>query len=139
MATFSLEIVTPTRVITEENVSYLRCPGVDGSFGVMTDHAAAIIALTVGEVKITIDNQEKFIATSGGFVDVASEKVLLLLETAELSFEINVERAKAAIKRAKDRIAEKDKIDISRADAAFMRAVNRLRIANKQKNIILGF
>lgn len=131
MATFSLEIVTPTRVITEENVSYLRCPGVDGSFGVMTDHAAAIIALTVGEVKITIDNQEKFIATSGGFVDVSSEKVLLLLETAELSFEINVERAKAAIKRAKDRIAEKDKIDISRADAAFMRAVNRLRIANK--------
>ncbi|NHZ85471.1 MAG: F0F1 ATP synthase subunit epsilon [Planctomycetia bacterium] len=131
MATFSLEIVTPTRVITEESVSYLRCPGVDGSFGVMTDHAAAIIALTVGEVKIKIDNQEKFIATSGGFVDISSEKVLLLLETAEQSFEIDIERAKAAVKRAKDRIDKKDKVDISRADAAFMRAVNRLRIANK--------
>lgn len=131
MATYSLEIVTPTRVITEENVSYLRCPGVDGSLGVMVDHAAAIIALSVGEVKITIDNQEKFIATSGGFVDISSEKVLLLLETAEQSFEIDVERAKTAMKRAKDRIDEKGKIDVSRAEAAFMRALNRLRVSGR--------
>ena len=131
MATFSLEIVTPTHVITEENVSYLRCPGVDGSFGVMTDHAAAIIALTVGEVKTVIGNQEKFIATSGGFVDISSEKVLLLLETAEQSFEIDVERAKAAVKRAKDRIENKGKIDIMRADSALMRAVNRLKVAGR--------
>ena len=131
MATYSLEIVTPTRVITEENVSYLRCPGVDGSLGVMADHAAAIIALSVGEVKITIDNQEKFIATSGGFVDISSEKVLLLLETAEQSFEIDVERAKTAMKRAKDRIENKGKIDVFRAEAALMRALNRLKIAGR--------
>lgn len=131
MATFSLEIVTPTRVITEENVSYLRCPGVDGSLGVMADHAAAIIALSVGEVKITIDNQEKFIATSGGFVDISSEKVLLLLETAEQSFEIDVERAKTAMKRAKDRIDEKGKIDVFRAEAALIRAFNRLKVAGR--------
>ena len=131
MATFSLEIVTPMRVITEENVYYLRCPGVDGSFGVMTDHAAAIIALSVGEVKITIGNQEKFIATSGGFVDISPEKVLLLLETAERSFEIDVERAKTAMKRAKDRIDEKGKIDVFRAEAALMRALNRLKIARR--------
>lgn len=131
MATYSLEIVTPTRVIAEENVSYLRCPGVDGSLGVMADHAAAIIALSVGEVKITINNQEKFIATSGGFVDISSEKVLLLLETAEQSFEINVERAKAAMKRAKDRIESKGKLDVFRAEAALVRAFNRLKVAGR--------
>ena len=49
MATFLIEIVSPTHVITEENVSYLRCPGVDGSFGVMADHTDGIIALSVGE------------------------------------------------------------------------------------------
>ena len=35
----------------------------------MADHADAIIALSVGEVKITIDGKEKLIATSGGFVE----------------------------------------------------------------------
>ena len=131
MATFSIEIVTPTQVIAEENVSYLRCPGIDGSFGVMAGHTDAIIALGVGEVKVEIGNKEKWIATSGGFVDISSEKVLLLLETAEQSFEIDVERAKAAVKRAKDRIENEGKIDITRADAALMRAINRLKVSNR--------
>jgi len=131
MATFSIEIVTPTRVITEENVSYLRCPGVDGSFGVMAGHTDGIIALSVGEVKVEIDNKKKWIATSGGFADISSEKVLLLLETAEQSFEIDVERAKTAMKRAKDRIDDKGKIDVFRAEAALIRAINRLKIANR--------
>jgi len=131
MATFSIEIVTPTRVITEENVSYLRCPGVDGSFGVMAGHTDGIIALSVGEVKVEVGNKEKWIATSGGFADISSEKVLLLLETAEQSFEIDVERAKMAMKRAKDRIDEKGKIDVFRAEAALIRAINRLKIANR--------
>jgi F-type H+-transporting ATPase subunit epsilon len=131
MASFSIEIVTPKRVITEDNVSYLRCPGADGSFGVMTGHTAAIIALSVGEVKIEIGNQEKWIATSGGFVDILTDKVLLLLETAELATEIDVERAKAAMQRAKDRINTKGKIDISRADAALLRAINRLKVSGR--------
>jgi len=131
MATFSIEIVTPTRVITEENVSYLRCPGVDGSFGVMAGHTDGIIALSVGEVKVEIGNKEKWIATSGGFADISSEKVLLLLETVEQSFEIDVERAKLAMKRAKDRIDDKGKIDAFRAEAALIRAINRLKIANR--------
>jgi len=131
MATFSIEIVSPTRVITEENVSYLRCPGVDGSFGVMAGHTNGIIALSVGEVKIEIGNKEKWIATSGGFADISSEKVLLLLETAEQSFEIDVERAKTAMKRAKDRIADKGKIDVFRAESALIRAINRLKIAKR--------
>ncbi len=131
MATFSVEIVTPTRVITEENVTYLRCPGVDGSFGVMAGHTDGIIALSVGEVKVEVGNKEKWIATSGGFADISPEKVLLLLETAEQSFEIDVERAKTAMKRAKDRIDEKGKIDIFRAEAALIRAINRLKIANR--------
>ncbi len=132
MATFSLEIVTPTRVITEEKVSYLRCPGVDGSLGVMANHAAAIIALSIGEVKITIGNQEKFIATSGGFVDISIKKVLLLLETAEHSSDIDVKRAKTAVQRAKDRIEGKgSKIDVFRAEAALVRAFNRLKVSNR--------
>jgi F-type H+-transporting ATPase subunit epsilon len=131
MATFSIEIVTPTRVITEENVSYLRCPGVDGSFGVMAGHTDGIIALSVGEVKVEIENKEKWIATSGGFADISSEKVLLLLETAEQSFEIDVERAKTAMKRAKDRIDDKGKINVFRAEAALIRAINRLKIAGR--------
>ena len=131
MATFSIEIVTPTRLITEENVSYLRCPGIDGLFGVMSGHTEAIIALSVGEVKIEVGNKEKWIATSGGFVDISTEKVLLLLETAETSGEIDVNRAEAAKKRAEERIIEQGKFDTFRAEAALIRAINRLRVSGR--------
>lgn len=131
MSNFSVEIVTPTRVITEEHISYLRCPGIDGSFGVMAEHAGAIIALAVGEVKITTNSKDKFIATSGGFVDISAEKVLLLLETAELSNEIDAKRAEKALERAKDRLKHKDAIDTLRAEAALKRAINRLHVVNR--------
>ena len=131
MSSFTIEIVTPTHVITEENVSYLRCPGIDGSFGVMAGHTNAVIALGVGEVKIEVGNKEKWIATSGGFVDISDEKVLLLLETAEQSFEIDVERAKDAVKRAKDRIEKRDQVDVMRAEAALIRAINRLKVSKR--------
>jgi len=131
MSSFTIEIVTPTHVITEENVSYLRCPGIDGSFGVMAGHTNAVIALGVGEVKIEVGNKEKWIATSGGFVDISDKKVLLLLETAEQSFEIDVERAKDAVKRAKDRIEKRDQVDVMRAEAALIRAINRLKVSKR--------
>ena len=53
MTNFKLEIVTPTEINKIENVSYVRCPGSDGSFGIMKGHRDAVIALGVGEIKIT--------------------------------------------------------------------------------------
>ena len=53
MSEFRLEIVTPTKLMDEGNVDYIRCPGLDGSFGVMANHQNAIIALGIGEIKVT--------------------------------------------------------------------------------------
>ena len=51
MSTFNLEIVTPTQILESVNVSYARCPGVDGLFGIMSGHREAIIALDLCEIK----------------------------------------------------------------------------------------
>ena len=55
MDSFVVEIVTPIRVVNQEDVKYLRCPGIDGSFGVMKNHRNGVIALDVGEIKIILD------------------------------------------------------------------------------------
>ncbi|SVB56493.1 uncharacterized protein METZ01_LOCUS209347, partial [marine metagenome] len=47
-------------------VEYVRCPGFDGSFGVMANHREAIIALGIGEIKVTKKGKNHFLATSGG-------------------------------------------------------------------------
>lgn len=132
MSIFQLEIVTPTRILDEGQVSYVRCPGLDGSFGIMAHHTNAIISLGIGEIKVTHQGKDTFLATSGGFADVKENKVQLLVETAERSEEIQTNRAESSANRAKDRLHAREKeIDPMRAEASLLRALNRVKVANR--------
>jgi F-type H+-transporting ATPase subunit epsilon len=129
---FVVEIVTPIRVVNQENVKYLRCPGIDGSFGVMKNHRNGVIALDVGEIKIETKNDVEWYATSGGFVEILDNKVELLLESVERSNEIDVKRASGALERANQRRKNtKEPIDNMRLEASLLRALNRLKVSKK--------
>ena len=132
MNKFQLEIVTPTRVIEDSNVSYLRFPGKDGSFGIMANHANAMIALDIGELKIENDKGRQFLSTSGGFIEISEEKVLMLLETVERSSEIDTDRAEAALTRAREKLkSHQQGVNFERTRLALLRSLNRLSIVNK--------
>ena len=131
MSTFNLEIVTPTQVLKKDNVSYLRCPGMDGLFGVLSGHRDALIALNLGEIKISQDKNELVYATSGGFAEISSDKVELLLETIEESENIDKQRAEASLERAKGRLKSIKGIDPKRAELSLARALNRLAILRR--------
>ena len=130
MSTFQLEIVTPTKISDEGQVDYVRCPGLDGSFGIMSNHREAIFALDVGEIKVTQNGKDHYLATSGGFAEVTKEKVELLLETYERADEIDAARAEEALKRAQERKTAKE-IDTARNDISLLRAINRLNVSER--------
>ena len=132
METFSVEIVTPIKILNQENVEYIRCPGIDGSFGIMKKHRQGVIALDVGEIKIDANGATDWYATSGGFVEIGSDKIELLLESVEKSNEIDVKRALEALERAKDRKKNStEQIDNVRLEASLSRALNRLKVSKK--------
>ena len=130
MSSFQLEIVTPTKLLDEGQVEHVRCPGLDGSFGVMASHREAIIALGVGEIKVTQNGKDHFLATSGGFAEITREKVELLLETYERTEEIDTSRAENALQRAEERIKARG-MDTIGSKAALERAANRLRVSKR--------
>ena len=127
---FNLDIVTPTKTVFSGEVQSFSAPGEAGGFQVLFDHAPFLSSITVGQVKV-IDpaGAVRRYATSGGFVEVNENKVILLAETAERSDEINVERAEKAKERAAQRLQQKELIDEERARVALARAINRLKIA----------
>ena len=131
MSTFNLEIVTPTQVLKKDKVSYLRCPGMDGLFGVLSGHRDALIALNLGEIKISQDKNELVYATSGGFAEISGDKVELLVETIEESENIDKQRAEASLERAKGRLKSIKGIDPKRAELSLARALNRLAILRR--------
>jgi len=131
MSSFKLEIVTPTKINEIKNVSYARCPGTDGSFGIMKGHREAVITLGIGEIKITETGKDSYYATSGGFAEISKEKVQFLLETVEESKDIDLDRAKSSIERSKDRLSKKLETDISRARLSLIKALNRLKVSSR--------
>ena len=128
--TFQLDIITPTDVISEGQVEYLRAPSPEGLFGIMSGHAVATMLMDIGEIKVTKDGKELYYATNGGFADIRPESVMLLVETAEKVSDIDKDRAEAAMKRAEDRL-KNNKTDLKRAKAAIERARNRLKITSR--------
>jgi F-type H+-transporting ATPase subunit epsilon len=130
---FQLSIVTPEKIFYEEEVSSVIAPGIEGYLGILTDHAPLITALIPG--KLTVKNSkgpEVIMAVSGGFLEVLKNRVVILADAVEFARNIDLERAKKALERARQRIKSNEKdIDIPRALAAFKRAQNRIVVYEK--------
>ena len=133
MSTFNLDIVTPTRNLEEMVVSYVRCPGLDGSFGIMANHQEGIFSLDIGEIMVKTESETKYLSTSGGFAEIVNDGVSILVETVESASDIDIPRAEAALQRARDRKSSSDNenLDQVRLESALSRALNRLQVAKK--------
>jgi F-type H+-transporting ATPase subunit epsilon len=122
--------VTPERVLLSEEVRAIRVPGVAGSLGVLAGHAPLMTALSVGVIKVTHTNgDEEFIATSGGFLEVTRQKVIVLADTAERAEDIDISRVESAIAQAKADLQGGGAVDYDEASEALQRAMNRVKVA----------
>ncbi len=76
-----LEILTPDKNIYTGEVQSVQFPGIDGSFGVLHNHAPLISILKQGKIKLLdSENKLQFIEVKGGVVEVLSNKILVLAE-----------------------------------------------------------
>ena len=130
-----LTIVTPERSIVHEQVDELQIPGASGYFGVLPGHAPLFSELKIGEVSYQQGDRWFFVSVAWGFVEVHSNQVRILAETAERAHEIDLERATRAKDRAEQRIAKGGSdIDYNRALIALERALIRIQVAGKARH-----
>jgi F-type H+-transporting ATPase subunit epsilon len=132
-----LVIVTPERQILKETVSEVTMPGADGYLGVLPGHAPLITELGVGELTYrTTGEQTRLLAVIRGFAEVLPDRVSVLAETAEFAGDIDLARAEAALKRARERIAKGgENIDWDRATLALARALVRIQVVTKHQGV----
>jgi len=130
MKELNVEIITPSKSAFSGKVKSISLPGTLGNFQVLFNHAPLLSTFEIGKIKIVdLDDKETEYATSGGTVEVLSNKILVLADSFESKEEIDIQRAERALQRAKERIANKnkEKIDEARAEASLRRAMNRIK------------
>lgn len=122
-----LEIVTAGGSVYDDMVSYVELPFSGGSVGVLKDHAPMLGAIEDGVVTARKENgAAEFIAVNLGVANVVHNEVTLLVRTAERAENIDLPRAEAAEKRARDRLAERGaNLDVKRAQIALHRSLTR--------------
>jgi F-type H+-transporting ATPase subunit epsilon len=127
---FDLEIVTPSGVAFEGKVEAVTVPAEDRPFQVLYNHAPIVAQLAIGAITFNdSQNHVTLFATSGGFVHVLENKVSCVVETAEESRNIDVERALQAKQRAEEYLTKRSEHDRMRAELSLARSINRLKIA----------
>lgn len=128
-----LEIVTPQGLVFSEEVDEVTASGSEGEFGILPGHVPFVTTLKIGMLSCKIGNDTKFFFVNWGYAEVGAEKVLILADSAELSEEIDIERARAAMKRAEERLKKAEHIDFHRAELALERAVIRVQLGELKK------
>jgi F-type H+-transporting ATPase subunit epsilon len=129
-----LEIVTPERLAYSDTVDSVQRPGSEGELGVLPHHAPLISTLGVGELRIRKGGSEESFAIVGGFLQVRPDKVVVMAETADMSSEIDLEKAQEA-RREAERALESgyhEGADLSAARAALQQALLRIRVAERR-------
>jgi F-type H+-transporting ATPase subunit epsilon len=135
MSTSKLEVVTPQRKILAVEVESVIAPGTEGYLGILPRHAPLLTTLKSGVVYYRkVGGKTERIAVSGGFMEAGPDKVIILADTAELSAEIDIERARRAKERAEKRLRERPPgLDWGRAEFALRRSLARLKAAGADK------
>ncbi len=126
----TVDILTPERKVLQTQADSVVVPAVHGELGILEDHAPLVVQLSPGEIRLRTGEDVQLFAVSGGFVEVQKNRVMILVETAEMAQEIDVERARQAAERAKAALnAPLGSQDYSQAEIALKRALVRLHAA----------
>jgi F-type H+-transporting ATPase subunit epsilon len=137
MKKITLKIITPEKVVSEEEVYQVTLPILEGEITMLPDHIPYIGALQAGEIVLRKDSAQSddiVLAVSGGFVEFHDNVLTLLADTAERAEGIDVARAEEARKRAEElmqQMTRTDSEEYARVAASLEKQLTRLRVARK--------
>ena len=128
------KIVTPERIVYESEIDQVTLPAQEGEITVLPNHIPLISVLMPGELIAKNDSEEIAMAVSGGIVEVRSNEITILADTAERAEEIDLKRAEEARERAeklKDEKIRSDETQYATAAAIFEKNLARIKVARK--------
>lgn len=130
--TIHIKIITPEKIVYEDDVNAVYAQGVSGSFGILPNHIPFMSVLDIGITKVEKSGHYEKFSVMGGTLQFKNNEAIILTEASEKDTDIDTARAQLAKERAEAIIGSSETIkDIKTANAALARAMARLKAASK--------
>ncbi len=127
----TLNVVTPDHELVHEDVDEVQIPARKGYLGILPGHAPLLTELGIGDLRFKQGGRTEHVAIIQGYAEVLPDRVIVLAEVGERADQIDLQRAKAALERARKRLGQPTTqgIDWERAATALARAELRCQIS----------
>jgi F-type H+-transporting ATPase subunit epsilon len=119
----TLEIVTPEARVYSDTIDTVVIPTVDGEIGILPGHIPLLTQVADGELRVTKDGKDQFLAVGAGFAQVEGDKISILAERAITEDKIDEKAVEEALKRAETQL--KDSAHLDPAEQEHLHSVMR--------------
>ena len=134
MAQLHLKIVTPEKLIFDEEVSQINVSTEQGQIGILPNHANLMAKLIPGELIIKKGGKTDNLAIGGGFLQVADNVLTVMTDLATFEQDID-ERAQEEAKKRAEQALEQTLSDEEYAEtlAALEKSLAQLRVKRRHR------
>jgi F-type H+-transporting ATPase subunit epsilon len=128
------ELVTPERVVFRTEIDQVTLPTKEGEITVLQNHVALVAELVPGVAHLKRGAEEEDVAVSGGFIQIAENRIRVLADTAERGIELDLDVIQKAMERAEAVMKETVRSDdtaYASAAASLERELARFKVAKR--------
>jgi len=131
-----LRIITPRKIVLEEEVNSVTAPSADGEITVLPRHTNLFTLLNEGVVMIRKNGKENYLAIGGGFLETDGTEINLLVSRAQGQSEIDEKLTEKALKDAEKLVAEaKSDEERLKASALVRRSIVDMKLLRKRRKV----
>ena len=102
----TLRVLAPDQSVFDDTADEIILPSTTGLVGVLPGHISMVTAIDFGVLRVFKNGNWDSIALSGGFAEVESNEVTVLVNKAEMGKNIDSAKAEAELEQAKNQLSQ---------------------------------
>ncbi len=123
----NLKVLSPDKSVFDGTAEEVILPSTTGLLGILPGHISMVTAIDIGVMRVRTNDSWNSIALMGGFAEVESNEVTILVNSAELGSEINAPTAEKDLEQAKNELSQLEDQENSTEKLKAIEMVSRAR------------
>ena len=124
----TLRVLAPDKSVFDDTVEEVILPSTTGLLGILPGHISMVTAIDIGVLKVRSSNGKwDSIALMGGFAEVESYEVTVLVNKAEMGKNIDSAKAEAELEQAKNQLSQTQDKETSPEKIKAQEALNQAK------------